>query len=329
MLGRRGAALLLLVLLPLGASVRADDDGPSDGFTYVVREGDTLSAVAARHGLSLDALLAHNEGVDPDRIRPGQVLRIVNGLRRVAHRVERGESLSSIAAHYETGVDDLLRWNEGLSRHRVHAGRELVVYTRVPESRSLSVGAPARGRLVHGRQLPTRHPAFFVRTPSRAFGTDETVRWIVEAFEAVHAADPEAPRVEIRDLSYREGGPINRHHSHESGRDADAAYFQQSCGELCRFRRIGPDQIDAARQWALFSHWIERGVVEMIFVDHALAARIYEAAKDAGASRADLRRWFQYPRDIDQRYGIIRHHPRHADHFHVRFVCPESDPDCR
>lgn len=333
-------AAVFVVLLTLVASVsarddRSSDDGPSDegssdeGFTYVVAEGDTLSHVAVRFGVSLDALLAENAALDPDRIRAGQTLRIVNGLRRVQHRVERGESISSIAARYETEIDDVLRWNPGTTRRRLLAGRELVIYTRVPESRSLSIGAPARGSLAHARRLPMSHPAFVVRRPTRAYATDETVRWIVEAFEALRATDPEAPAVEVHDLSFRHGGPISGHNSHESGRDVDIAYFQKDCGELCRFRRIGPHQLDARRQWALFSRWIERDVVDNIFVDHRLAAKIYEAAREAGATRRDLNRWFQYPRPIEQRQGIIRHHPRHSDHFHARFVCPESDPDCR
>lgn len=330
MFARRTAALVLLALLALAASVHAaDGPGNSEGFAYVIREGDTLSRVAQRFGITLDALLAHNEGLDPDRIRPGQTVRIVNGLRRVVHTVERGESLSAIAARYETSIEDLLRWNRGISRHRIQAGRDLVVYTAVPESRSLSIGTPSRGRLVHGRQLPLHHPAFLVRRPDRAYGTDETVRWLTEAYEALHARDPDTPRVEIRDLSLEGGGPITRHHSHESGRDADGAYFQRRCGELCRFRRVSPDQLDAERQWALFSYWLERDVVEMIFVDHSLAARIYAVARESGVSRRKLSRWFQYPRKPHQRQGIIRHYPRHADHYHVRFICPESDPDCR
>lgn len=343
MVRRRTLAFTLLALVAFVAGVRADEDQAADGargrgrvadpelegFAYVVRSGDTLSEIAVRFGLTLDALLAANPGVEADRIRVGQELRVVNGLRRVVHTVQRGESLSVIAARYEVRVDELLRWNARLSRDRVSAGRELVVYTPVPESRSESIGTPDRGRLAHGRMLPTRHPAFFVRTPARAYGTDETVRFIVEGFEAVRAADPEAPAIEIHDLSFREGGPINGHHSHESGRDADIAYFQQGCRELCAFRRIRPEQLDAARQWALFRHWIERGVVDAIFVDHDLAAAIYEQARSEGVSRNDLSRWFQYPRPVDDRYGLIRHHPRHADHFHVRFVCHESDAACR
>lgn len=315
--GRRAAAELVAA------------ESAEEGFVYVVVARDTLSDIALRFEVTVEGILAHNPGMHPDRVRVGQRLRIVNGLRRVLHEVARGESLALVAGRYEVRIDEVLRWNAGLRRDRLRAGRQLVVYTRVPESRSLSVGSPDAGQLEHGRPLPTEHPAFYVRTPERAYGTDETVRWIVEAFDVVRRADPEAPRVEVHDLSFREGGPIDGHHSHESGRDADLAYYQRGCRDLCRFRRIRPEHLDVARQWALFAHWIQRGVVEHIFMDHDLAAALYEHARSVGVSRADLSRWFQYPRPVEQRYGIIRHHPQHADHFHVRFVCHESDPDCR
>jgi LysM repeat protein len=340
MLAGSRRALTLLAWVPLvvlgGTSAQADPNRPaaareesSGAFAYTVVEGDTLSAIAVRFGVSVEAILSQNPGLSADRIRAGQTLRIAEGLRRVVHTVARGESLSLIAAHYEVALDDLLRWNRGLRRDHLRAGRDLVVYTRLPESRSQSVGSPNRGQLVEGRQLPTRHPALFVRTPSRAWATDETVRWIVDAFDEVRRVDPEAPRVEVHDLSFRRGGPINGHRSHESGRDADLAYYQRGCRGVCAFRRIRPEQLDVARQWALFSYWLERGLVEAIFMDHELSRALYEHARAEGVSRRDLGRWFQYPRAPDNRQGVIRHHPRHADHFHVRFVCHESDPDCR
>ncbi len=44
--------------------------------TYIVRPGDTLSAIAARHGTTVSALASANGIPDPDRIRIGQLLRI-------------------------------------------------------------------------------------------------------------------------------------------------------------------------------------------------------------------------------------------------------------
>src|SRR5690606_25368241 len=46
------------------------------GETYVVRVGDWLSTIAQRCGVSLDAIIALNEGIDPDLIERGQQIRL-------------------------------------------------------------------------------------------------------------------------------------------------------------------------------------------------------------------------------------------------------------
>jgi len=328
-----------LALLLVSSGAGADEDhaaGPArglaqteDGLAYTVASGDTLSEIAVRFDVSVDDLLRWNPDLSPDRIREGQRIRIENGLRRVTHTVQRGENLSHIAARWEVTVEEVLQWNRRLRRDHVRAGRELVIFTPIPESRSRSIGQPHEGQLVSARQLPRHHPSLYVRRPGRAWGTDETVRWIVEAYEALREADPSAPAIEVHDLSLRQGGPMHGHRSHESGRDADIAYFQNGCGDPCRFRRIGSEHLDVERQWRVFRHWLENGQVEAIFMDIRLQRVLYEHARERGVSRHDLSRWFQYPRDVDDRFGVIRHHPRHADHFHVRFICHDSDDECR
>lgn len=44
--------------------------------TYTVRKGDTLSAIAQRHGTTWQELARTNQLANPDLIRPGQVLRL-------------------------------------------------------------------------------------------------------------------------------------------------------------------------------------------------------------------------------------------------------------
>jgi len=329
----------LLWALPVSAQERAAGSGrgrapepeyTEEGMFYTVVDGDTLSEIAERFEVTVDRLVALNEGLDPDRLRLGQRLTIDSGLRRVEHEVRSGEALSRIAARYEVQIADLLRWNRIRSRDLVRAGRTLVVFTPVPASRSQSMGSPQHGRLAEGRRMPLNHPAIWVRAPGRAWGTDETVRWLTEAIEAVREDIPNTPRVAVHDLSRRRGGPLMGHHSHRSGRDADVAYYQRSCGgEGCRFRTIGPDQLDVERTWRLFRYWLERDQVDAIFVDHHLQRALYEHAREQGVSPRDLSRWFQYPHPPGTRYGVIRHHPRHANHFHVRFVCHETDEECR
>lgn len=313
-----------------GAHGRAPEpEITEEGMIYSVVQGDTLSEIAERLEVRLDDLLAWNEGVTPNRLRVGQRLRIDTGLRRVEHLVRSGESLSRIAARYEVQIAELLRWNRRLQRDSIRAGRTLVVFTAAPLSRSRSIGDPNHGRLVDAVEMPRRHPGLYVRVPSRAFGTEETVRWIVDAYDAARESDASMPEVAVHDISHRDGGAMMGHHSHASGRDADLAYFQRGCGERCLFRSIGPDQLDVERQWRVFHYWLSRGLVEAIFVDHSLQRALYEHAREQGVDRHTLSRWFQYPREEGNRYGIIRHHARHADHYHVRFVCHESDEECR
>lgn len=91
------------------------------GSTYVVRRGDTLSAIAARKGISTSALIAANGlGANPNSLRVGQTLRIPSPSAAVAAQantrpvtpavstqlyvIKTGDTLSGIASRYGTTV---------------------------------------------------------------------------------------------------------------------------------------------------------------------------------------------------------------------------------
>ena len=69
--------------------------------TYTVQPGDTLSTIAARFGLPLDAVRWSNPDIEhnPDDIYPGQVLRIppING---VVVEVQEGDTIEKLAQRY-------------------------------------------------------------------------------------------------------------------------------------------------------------------------------------------------------------------------------------
>jgi peptidoglycan DL-endopeptidase LytF len=46
---------------------------------YTIKSGDTLSAIAATYGVSLDDLLAANPGIDPTGLRAGDTIRLHEG----------------------------------------------------------------------------------------------------------------------------------------------------------------------------------------------------------------------------------------------------------
>ncbi|MFO7609366.1 MAG: LysM peptidoglycan-binding domain-containing protein [Candidatus Krumholzibacteriia bacterium] len=95
---------------------------PVDEAVHVVREGDTLTAIAGRHGLTVRQLQAIN-GLDGDRIYVGQSLRLREAERSV-HVVERGDALSEIAEAYGLTVSRLRHMN-GLTSDVIHPGQEL------------------------------------------------------------------------------------------------------------------------------------------------------------------------------------------------------------
>jgi len=321
--------LLCGLLAGLGARVAHAEEAEQEP-AYEVQRGDTLGAIASRMGKSTSQLLELNPGLAPDRIREGQKLRLedLGALgRRVEHVVVLGESLTRIAAHYEVKVREILKWNPKLQPDRVREGQKLLVYTNAPDSRSESIGTPTQGKLLFAAQLPA-NPGYFVRNPERSWGTREAVRAITQAFSALRAKDPSAPKVRVHDLSLRSGGPIDDHQSHQSGRDVDITYFQKEVEGPCPLRPVAPSMLDVERQWALLQHWLERGQVEAAFIDYDLQAKLYKHARTQGASHDELAHWFQYPRGRTASLGILRHARNHADHMHVRFVCDATDPEC-
>lgn len=299
------------------------------GRTITVKPGDTLSRIAVRHDTTVAELLEINPGLHPDRIRPGQTLGIGQPRPEVRFQLERGDTLIAAASRYRVSQQDLARWNSNVRQGRAAPGTEIRVFTRVPISPSEAIGPTNRGRLVAPVALPP-HRGYVIRAKERAYGTEETTRWIVDAFDAVDRKFRTVKVVRVHDISDRNGGPLRGHKSHQNGRDADFSYYRDKCPRSgCPFEKVKASELDVARQWALLHHWLENDQATMIFIDYRLQSKLYRYAKRRGVAEANLRKWFQYPRGKYQPVGVIRHYKNHADHLHVRFACPYSDVRCR
>lgn len=316
------------MLLFVVVSVIAALGGDVAARVHVVAPGESLSEIAARYGIEVDELRAWN-ALEGDTIRIGQTLEVERPTEdgRAVHRVESGETLARIARRYAVTVAHLVALNPGLAPDLVREGEELLIGEGTP---SESVGEPGDGSIRGAVQLG-EHRGWVLRNPERAYGTRHTVERLVRGFDALLRVDPNAPRVRVHDLSLPSGGPIDDHHTHQSGRDVDITYFQrEGCtrSEGCPLRPITPDELDTPRQWRLLHGWIARGEVEVVYVDHALQAALYREARRQGATREELAEWFQYPRPASVRVGLIRHYPNHVDHVHVRFACVPGEHRC-
>ena len=101
--------------------------GPSLPEEYVVQPGDTLSGIALRFDTTVSQLVRLNNIQDPDRIYPGQVLRLSGSPApaQTIYTVQPGDTLSGIAARYGTTWQTLARLNSIPNPDRIYPGQKL------------------------------------------------------------------------------------------------------------------------------------------------------------------------------------------------------------
>lgn len=117
----------------------------------VVQPGDTLTAIARRHGVSVEDLVSINRLADPDRILVGQLLRLVPveappapsaaaapsapavpPRTAAVHVVRVGENLTGIARTYGTTVASIVQLNRIADPGHIVPGQRLTIPGTAP-----------------------------------------------------------------------------------------------------------------------------------------------------------------------------------------------------
>lgn len=106
----------------------------------VVKRGDTLSEIAARHGMTLAQLVALNAIANPNRIYPGQLLRLEAdppavsqppaapaAATPIVHIVKAGEHLTGIAKRYGTSIAAIVQANNIAKPSFLRVGQRLTI----------------------------------------------------------------------------------------------------------------------------------------------------------------------------------------------------------
>ena len=139
-----------------GSSTRGAGTLASSSDSITVRRGDTLSAIAERHGVSLQALLEANPQIrNPDRIFVGDRIELPAAERSVT--VQRGDTLAGIAARFGVALDALIAANPQLRDPDLIFPGELL---RLPSAAAPAApaGTPAPRPDAAGRIMPGRLP---------------------------------------------------------------------------------------------------------------------------------------------------------------------------
>jgi penicillin-insensitive murein DD-endopeptidase len=201
-----------------------------------------------------------------------------------------------------------------------------------------SLGSPTEGHLLGGKHLEETTFLRIVPTYAAAdvrWGLEPLVQMIDRAARQVRREYPDTI-MSVGHLSREGGGEIDRHRSHESGRDADIAFFVRSASgrqmlpsRFVPFRGDGtaPEwagaKFDDAKNWTLVESMVSdpQAHVTHIFVAAPLRARLLAYAERMGvpsATRIRAAELLQQPR------GALPH----DDHFHVRIGCPVGMSGC-
>ena len=114
------------------------------GFTYTVIAGDTLFTIAARYNTTIQAILAVNPGLDPNRLFIGQQICIpvpAPACPGFVYTIAAGDTLFALASRYNTTVPAILAANPGLDPNRLFIGQQICIPVPAP--------APACPGFVH------------------------------------------------------------------------------------------------------------------------------------------------------------------------------------
>ena len=102
---------------------------------HVVTPGETPATIAARYGVPLDRLLADN-GLTPDQsLVVGQALVIL--FANQTYTVQPGDTLSSIAAQFDTDTNQLFRNNPQLMGNATLTAGDVLVINWLTEKQGL------------------------------------------------------------------------------------------------------------------------------------------------------------------------------------------------
>jgi LysM repeat protein len=200
---------------------------------------------------------------------------------------------------------------------------ERMVQSDLASLGSMSFGTATRGGLLNAVYLPSDARWISV-DPTHAWGTAETIEYLLTAIDAVHAEFPDSHPLFIGDLSRQRGGYLQPHLSHQSGKDVDVSYYYTR--DVKWYTRATPSNLDRQRTWTIVRALIARTDVQFIFIDRRVQRWLRSYAEAVGEDRGWLESVFD---GIPGEPAIIRHEPGHDTHFHVRFFNPVAEETAR
>ena len=93
---------------------------------YTVKEGDTVSSIAAAHHITVNTILWANDIENVDSIMPGDKIFILP-VAGLTHIVKKGENLDKIAKEFKADKDKIIAFNDLPANGEIKEGEEIII----------------------------------------------------------------------------------------------------------------------------------------------------------------------------------------------------------
>lgn len=138
--------LFLLLLMNVHPASAQDTGGP----VYIVQSGDTLSSIAERFNVTLDALMQANNITNPDLLAAGQPLTIP-GLEGVSGTLQTevvnfGDTFRSFVRHTQVSPEMLEKLNRLVSPSELYIGATMIVPAQQDQPELTARAALSKGQ---------------------------------------------------------------------------------------------------------------------------------------------------------------------------------------
>lgn len=122
--------------LAIGQQVCIPSPRVCPGTVYTIAAGDTIFALANRFNTTVEAILAANPGIDPNRLFIGQRICLPIAVPPVCpgftYTIRMGDTIFSLANRFNTTVSAILAANPGLDPNRLQIGQEICIPVPAP-----------------------------------------------------------------------------------------------------------------------------------------------------------------------------------------------------
>lgn len=114
------------VVASVETNIQKDPEEDGGVTLYTVTEGDNLSAIAGKFGITVNTILWANDIQDSDEIKPGDQIFILP-VAGLTHVVKGGDTIETLAKEYKASKEEIIAYNGLPADGKLTEGESLVI----------------------------------------------------------------------------------------------------------------------------------------------------------------------------------------------------------